>query len=65
MGLGITSKRDPLSFARAIENIGKSYDKYVKAVSNFKLQLRWEHVAKQHIEIYKGAVMEKKEEMPQ
>ena len=65
MGLGITSKRDPLSFARAIENIGKSYDQYVKAVSNFKLQLRWEYVAKQHIEIYKGAVMQKKEEMPQ
>jgi hypothetical protein len=65
MGLGITAKRDPLSFAKAIENIGKSYDKYVKAVSNFKDQLRWEYVAKQHIEIYKDAIMEKKEEMPQ
>jgi glycosyltransferase involved in cell wall biosynthesis len=65
MGLGITAKRDPLSFAKAIENIGKSYDKYVKAVSNFKDQLRWEYVAKQHIEIYKDAIMEKKEEIPQ
>lgn len=65
MGLGITAKRDPLSFAKAIEDIGKSYDKYVKAVSNFKHQLSWEYVAKQHIEVYKSAIMEKKEEMPQ
>jgi glycosyltransferase involved in cell wall biosynthesis len=65
MGLGITAKRDPLSFAKAIEDIGKSYDNYVKAVSNFKKQLSWEYVAKQHIEVYKSAVMEKKEEMPQ
>ncbi len=59
MGLGITAKRDPLSFAKAIENIGNTYDRYLKAVSNFKHQLRWEYVAKQHIEIYKHALLEK------
>ena len=60
MGLGIIAKRDPLSFANAIENIGRSYDKYSKAVSNFKYQLRWEYVANQHIEIYKRAILEKR-----
>src|ERR671916_2347591 len=60
MGLGVIAKRDPLSFANAIENIGRSYDKYSKAVSNFKYQLRWEYVANQHIEIYKRAILEKR-----
>jgi glycosyltransferase involved in cell wall biosynthesis len=60
MGLGITAKRDPLSFAKAIEKIGKSYNKYSEAVSNFKHQLRWEYVANQHIEIYKRAILEKR-----
>ncbi len=60
MGLGITAKRDPLSFAKAIESIGKTHDKYLKAVSDFKHQLRWEYVAKQHIEIYKRAILEKR-----
>lgn len=60
MGLGILAKRDPLSFANAIENIGRSYDKYSKAVSNFKYQLRWGYVANQHIEIYKRAILEKR-----
>ena len=60
MGLGVIAKRDPLSFANAIENIGRSYDKYSKAVSNFKYQLRWQYVANQHIEIYKRAILEKR-----
>jgi glycosyltransferase involved in cell wall biosynthesis len=60
MGLGITAKRDPLSFAKAIEKIGKSYDNYSKAVSNFKHQLRWEYVANQHIEVYKHAILKKR-----
>jgi glycosyltransferase involved in cell wall biosynthesis len=60
MGLGITAKRDPVSFANALENIGKSYEIYSKNVSNFKHQIRWEYVANQHIEIYKRAISEKR-----
>ena len=52
MGLGITAKRDPVSFARAICELGYSYDKYSKSVDNFKQKLRWEFVTKQHIDIY-------------
>jgi glycosyltransferase involved in cell wall biosynthesis len=60
MGLGITAKRDPVSFAKAIDYLGKTYDKYSKAVDNFRQQLRWEFVANQHIEIYNRAIRQKK-----
>jgi glycosyltransferase involved in cell wall biosynthesis len=60
MGLGITAKRDPTSFAKAINTLGKTYDKYSVAVDNFRQQLRWEYVANQHIEIYNRAIKEKK-----
>jgi glycosyltransferase involved in cell wall biosynthesis len=59
MGLGITAKRDPVSFAKAIDNLGKTYDKYSKAVDNFREHLRWEFVANQHLEIYDRAIKEK------
>ncbi|MDQ5859809.1 MAG: glycosyltransferase, partial [Thermoproteota archaeon] len=48
MGLGITAKRDPMSFAKALRELGDSYDKYSKSVDNFKQQLRWDFVTKQH-----------------
>lgn len=60
MGLGITAKRDPISFAKAIDTLGKTYDKYSTAVDNFRQQLRWEYVANQHIEIYNRAIKEKR-----
>jgi glycosyltransferase involved in cell wall biosynthesis len=56
MGLGITAKRDPMSFAKALRQLGDSYDKYSKSVDNFKQQLRWEFVTKQHIDIYSHAI---------
>jgi glycosyltransferase involved in cell wall biosynthesis len=59
MGLGITAKRDPVSFGKAIRELGDSYDKYSKSVDNFKQQLRWEFVTKQHIDIYNHAITER------
>ena len=59
MGLGITAKRDPVSFAKAIRELGGSYDKYSKSVDDFKKQLRWEFVTKQHINIYSHAITER------
>jgi glycosyltransferase involved in cell wall biosynthesis len=56
MGLGITAKRDPMSFAKALRELGDSYGKYSKSVDNFKQQLRWEFVTKQHIDIYSHAI---------
>jgi glycosyltransferase involved in cell wall biosynthesis len=59
MGLGITAKRDPVSFARAIRDLGNSYDKYSKSVDNFKQKLMWEFVTKQHIDIYSHAMIKR------
>lgn len=64
MGLGITAKRDPVSFAKAIRELGDSYDKYSKSVDNFKQQLRWEFVTKQHIDIYSHAITERGKSSP-
>jgi glycosyltransferase involved in cell wall biosynthesis len=61
MGLGITARRDPSSFAKAIEIIGNNYQSYLEAVSNFAPKLRWEYVAKQHLEIYNRAIMQKRQ----
>ena len=60
MGLGVTAKRDPVSFSRAIDNLGKTYEKYSSAVDNFRQQLTWEYVANQHLEIYDRAMREKR-----
>jgi glycosyltransferase involved in cell wall biosynthesis len=59
MRLGITAKRHPVSFAKAIHELGKSYDMYSKSVNNFKQQLKWEFVTKQHINIYTQAIAER------
>jgi glycosyltransferase involved in cell wall biosynthesis len=59
MGLGITAKRDPVSFAKAIRELGDSYGNYSKSVDNFKQQLKWEFVTKQHIDIYSHAITER------
>jgi glycosyltransferase involved in cell wall biosynthesis len=58
MRLGVTAKRHPVSFGKAIRELGESYDMYSKSVNNFKQQLKWEFVAKQHIDIYNHAIAE-------
>src|SRR5215203_50970 len=54
MGLGITSKRDPISFSESIDKLGNNYEKYSKEVENFKFKLKWDYVANQHIQLYKS-----------
>jgi glycosyltransferase involved in cell wall biosynthesis len=58
MRLGVTAKRHPVSFGKAIRELGESYDMYSKSVNNFKQQLKWEFVAKQHIDTYNHAIAE-------
>lgn len=52
MGLGIISKRDAKSFSNAIDKLGNDYEKYNTSVKNFKLKLKWNYVANQHIYLY-------------
>jgi hypothetical protein len=51
-GLGITVRRDPNKFSKALMKLEKDYQSYVKTISQFKENLRWNSVAKKHLEIY-------------
>jgi glycosyltransferase involved in cell wall biosynthesis len=51
-GLGITTKRTPNTFADALLELDKNYDKYKNAIKGFKKYLRWDIVARNHIELY-------------
>jgi glycosyltransferase involved in cell wall biosynthesis len=56
MGLGIISKRNPKSFSNAIKELGDDYEKYNTIVQNFKLKLKWNSVANQHIQLYNSKI---------
>ncbi len=51
--LGMTVKRKPNAFADGLVTLGKEYDRYQKHVYKFKEQLKWDLIAKQHIQIYR------------
>jgi glycosyltransferase involved in cell wall biosynthesis len=51
-GLGITVKRSPDKFSKALEIIDKDYMKYTKAVESFQKEIRWQSIASQHAQIY-------------
>ena len=50
--LGITTKRTPNAFADALSELASNYDKYKRAVDGFKKYLKWNLVARNHIELY-------------
>jgi glycosyltransferase involved in cell wall biosynthesis len=56
MGLGITTKRNPTSFGKAMELLDKNYDGFKNNVDKFKDSLRWSVVADQHIKLYASAM---------
>jgi glycosyltransferase involved in cell wall biosynthesis len=51
-GLGISVKRDPCEFAKALNEMENNYHFYSKAVNKFRLKLEWDTVANQHNELY-------------
>jgi glycosyltransferase involved in cell wall biosynthesis len=51
-GLGITTKRTPNAFVDALLELDNNYDKYQKAIEGFKQYLKWNIVARNHIELY-------------
>lgn len=54
-GLGITARRTPADFGRALARLGGSYDEHKRAVDEFKEKLKWSHVARRHIACYSAA----------
>ncbi|HEU4823201.1 MAG TPA: glycosyltransferase family 4 protein [Nitrososphaeraceae archaeon] len=51
-GLGITVRRSPDKFSKALEILDKNYMKYTKAVESFQKEIRWHSIASQHAQIY-------------
>jgi glycosyltransferase involved in cell wall biosynthesis len=52
MGLGITCRRNAVSFSESIATLSADYDRYKINVQQFKPKLRWNHIADKHIEFY-------------
>lgn len=51
-GLGITAKRTPSEFSQAIKTLETNYSSYIETINNFKNNLKWNIVAKQHESVY-------------
>ena len=52
MDLGITCNRSAESFSESIKSLDTDFDRYKKNVQNFSPKLRWDTIAKNHIELY-------------
>lgn len=61
LGLGITIKRNATSFEKGLEIVDKSYDSLKSNVNEFKGKLKWDVIAKQHIDIYENILKIKKD----
>jgi len=55
-GLGITVKRTPNEFSKAIKRVEQNYSSYIQTVNSFKENLKWDFVAKQHASIYYSVI---------
>ena len=56
MKLGRVTNRDPRKFEKAFEQIDKQYPFFKSTVEEFRKNLSWDNIAKQHISIYKGII---------
>lgn len=52
--LGIVTKRSPRNFEQAFMEMGRNYAFFKSEVEEFRRNLSWDNVAKQHISIYKS-----------
>ena len=53
-GLGIIAKRNVHSFEKGLQMVDKKYDKLKANVDAFKEKLKWDVIAKQHIDMYEN-----------
>jgi glycosyltransferase involved in cell wall biosynthesis len=59
-GLGITVKRKPGEFERALKKLEAGNSEYVQRVEEFKPELMWNNIARQHLEIYNKSILDRK-----
>jgi glycosyltransferase involved in cell wall biosynthesis len=55
-GLGITVKRNPEAFSKALADLDKDYITYKRAVDEFRPELSWQNIASQHGQLYSQIV---------
>jgi glycosyltransferase involved in cell wall biosynthesis len=51
-GLGITVKRNPQEFSKALVTLNNNYEYYAKNVILFKEKLKWDNIARNHTSLY-------------
>jgi glycosyltransferase involved in cell wall biosynthesis len=59
-GLGITVKRKPGEFEGALKRLEVGYSEYVQKVEEFKPELIWNNIARQHLKIYINSILDRK-----
>lgn len=55
-GLGVTAKRTPYAFTNALIELDINYNKYKQTVEGFRKNLRWDLIARNHIELYHNII---------
>jgi glycosyltransferase involved in cell wall biosynthesis len=59
-GLGITVKRDPEEFKKALIDLEVNYEYYCNSVNQFKLSLNWKNIADHHTNVYNSILVDTK-----
>ncbi|ALI37073.1 hypothetical protein NMY3_02884 [Candidatus Nitrosocosmicus oleophilus] len=59
-GLGITVKRKPGEFEGALKRLEAGYSEYVQKVEEFKPELIWNNIARQHLKIYSKSILDRR-----
>jgi glycosyltransferase involved in cell wall biosynthesis len=54
--LGLTVKRNSRSFIEGLKIIDKNYDEFQCNVKEFRKKLKWDSIAKKHIQIYENII---------
>jgi len=61
LGLGITAKRNATGFEKGLQKVNENYHKLKSNVNEFRKNLKWNHIARQHLDIYKNILDIKKD----
>ena len=64
INLGIVTKRNPRSFEQAFMEMDRNYPFFKSRIEEFRKNLVWDNIAKQHISIYKSITRDKSTESP-
>ncbi len=59
-GLGLTVKRDPKEFKKALIDLENNYEYYYNSVNQFKLSLNWKNIADHHNNVYNSILVDTK-----